>query len=144
LVSNPGGDLAIVNTGNGMPAQYEPNLSVGQGQTVQGNFHTHPYDTGVTGASLSGGDAAHLILSRQNVIIAQSGSDQFMYLRTAQTPDRVDAAALNNAQNQRIRQLMLQGGTPAAATQQAAAETARTYGLAYYQGKNGIFHKVGP
>jgi hypothetical protein len=39
---------------------------------------------------------------------------------------------------------MGQGMSFPAATQQAAAETAQAQGLAYYQGKNGIFQKVGP
>lgn len=112
-----------------------------------GIFHTHPYDQsegGYTGVSLSGGDAAYLINNKQNMIIAQSGTEQFLYLRTAETPSFVDPAALNNAQNDRISQLVTNGGNFSQASKTAAIETAKANGLAYYEGAGRLLTRVYP
>lgn len=93
---------------------------------------------------MSGGDAAYLINNKQNLIIAQSGEEQFMYLRTGETPASVDHVALNNAQNARITQLISSGSDFSSASKTAAIETARNNGLAYYEGVGGVFKRVDP
>lgn len=128
---------------------FSPDLTVKNPKAtgVLGIFHTHPYDAsegGHTGVSLSGGDAAYLINSKQNLIVAQSGDKQFMYLKTGKTPASVDFAALNQAQNDRIGALMAKGADFDAASRQAASETATKYGLAYYEGSNGSFQRINP
>lgn len=142
------GEYSILNTGGGNSGSFSPNLNVPNGKEVMGVFHTHPYDKteGLhTGVSLSGGDAGYFINKQQAVIIAQSGTDQFMYMRTAQTPSQVDYNVLNNAQNKRISELMTNAGKSfSEASKQAAAETATNHGLAYYEGSNGKLTRVTP
>ena len=147
IVADASGKLSLVNTGGGQSGSFAPNLATGPNQTPVGIFHTHPYDAtegGYTGVSLSGGDAAYMINQKQDVIIAQSGTDQFMYMRTQASPASVNAAAMNNAQNARIGVLQGQGMGFSDASRQAARETATQNGLAYYEGSNGIFNRVVP
>ncbi len=148
LVSDTSGNLSMVNVGGGTSGQFSPNLNVSSGKTVQGVFHTHPYDAsegGHTGVSLSGGDAAYAINNNHSVIVAQSGSNQFMYMRTAASPANVNAVQLNNAQNARIAELQtVNGKSFAEASRIAAKETAQANGLAYYEGSNGILQRVYP
>lgn len=136
------GKLKLTNAIPGEAAVFVPDLTLRPGEKLQGIFHTHPYDRGVTGASLSGGDAAYMINNGFNVIIAQSGKDQFLQLRTAATPTEVDQDLLNKTQNDRVRQLVKGGLAFGEATQLAAAETSAKYGLAYYQGTGGVFVRV--
>lgn len=146
-MSGKDGDLKLVNQGGGTSGTFPPNLNVGKDEKVQGIFHTHPYDKsegGATGVSLSGGDAAYMINGKQNVIIAQSGSDQFMYMRTDKTPSSVDFNGLNNGQNNRITELTSKGVEFNKASQIAARETAEKNGLAYYEGKGGVFKRKYP
>lgn len=142
------GVYSILNTGGGNSGSFPPNLNVPNGKEVMGIFHTHPYDAtegNHTGVSLSGGDAGYLINKQQAVIMAQSGADQFMYMRTAQTPNYVDFTALNNTQNNRLSELMNNAGKSfSEASKQAAKETATNYGLAYYEGFNGKLTRVTP
>jgi type VI secretion system secreted protein VgrG len=112
-----------------------------------GVFHTHPYDKtegGHTGVSLSGGDAAYMINGKQNVIVAQSGTQQFMFMRTAKTPASVDFAKVDAANNKRIGDLMAKGDDFATASRTAARETAVKYNLAYYEGANGVLNRISP
>jgi type VI secretion system secreted protein VgrG len=147
IVSDASGNLKLANMASGKSGSFSPNLNVSKGESVEGVFHTHPYDKvegGYTGVSLSGGDAAYLINTKQNVIVAQSGNDQFMYVRTGATPASVDAVALNNSQNARIAELTTKGASFDAATRQAAQETAKSQGLAYYEGSGGVLKRVYP
>lgn len=128
---------------------FSPDLNVKNPKTtgVLGIFHTHPYDKsegGFTGVSLSGGDAGYMINGKQNIIVAQSGAKQFMYMRTAKTPASVDFTKLNDSQNARIAALVTKGYTFDAASRVAASETATKYGLAYYEGSNGTLTRVNP
>jgi rhs element vgr protein len=145
LVSDKDGNIKLVNTGGGTSGTFSPDLNVGADEKVLGVFHTHPYDNsegGHTGVSLSGGDAGYLINKKQDVIIAQSGTQQFMYMRTGQTPDSVNFQQLNAQQNQRIGEIArTQNIGFSQASQIAAQETAASHGLAYYEGQDGIFTK---
>lgn len=147
IVADANGDLSIVNTGGGRSGSFPANLNVGEGKTVIGVFHTHPYDAsegGHTGVSLSRGDAGYMIDRGHSVIIAQSGDQQFAYLRTETTPPRVSFDTLNRAQNQRITELVGQGKSFPDASRIAAGETATSFGLAYYEGKGGVLQRVKP
>ena len=147
IVSNGAGKLKLINTAGGTSGSFSPNLSVGANEKVEGIFHTHPYDLsegGYTGVSLSGGDAGFLINGKQNLIVAQSGKEQFMYMRTDSTPDIVDSVSLNNAQNSRIAELLGKGSSFSDASKIAAQETAKSLGLGYYEGSGGVFSRVYP
>ncbi len=146
LVSDKKGNLSLVNRVSGTTGHAVPNLSVSDDLQVLGPFHSHPLGA-YTGVSLSGGDAGYLINNQQNVIIAQSGADQFMYMRTAQTPAHVDFKRLNKDQNVRVAELMNQGTGKMSfptATRIAARETAEKMNLAYYQGSGGVLNRVSP
>jgi type VI secretion system secreted protein VgrG len=147
IVSDSSGNLSMINEGGGGRRNFSPDLTVNPDQSVAGVFHTHPYDStegGYVGVSLSGADAAYMINNNQNIVIAQSGEDQFMYMRTADTPASVDSTALNNAQSARVYELCDAGHDFSAASRIAAKETAEQNGLAYYEGRDGKFSKVPP
>lgn len=144
IVADAKGKLSVQNLGGegSTSGSFTPKLTLKDPSkfSVRGIFHTHPYDKSegsYTGVSLSGGDAAYLINSGQNIIVAQSGPKQFAYVRTDKTPASVDAAKLNSDQNRRIAELIDKGYTFPQASRTAAAETAKAYGLAYYEGSGG-------
>lgn len=144
IVADVQGRLSLQNIGGegSTSASFSPKLTL-QDPTkysVRGIFQTHPYDSAegsYTGVSLSGGNAAYLINSGQNIIVAQSGPKQFAYVRTNKTPGSVDGTKLNADQNARIADLIDKGYTFPQASRMAAAETATSYGLAYYEGSGG-------
>ncbi|AZS49445.1 type VI secretion system tip protein VgrG [Entomomonas moraniae] len=141
------GEYSIINTKGGTTGSFAPDLNVPTGKEVAGIFHTHPYDAtegGYTGVSLSGGDAGYLINQKHSIMVAQSGTDQFMYMRTAATPTSIDAIKLNNDQNTRMGELIATGKSFSEASKQAAQETAKMQGLAYYEGSGGKFTLVSP
>lgn len=148
LVRDKDGNLKLINTNPSgrNSASFPVDRNIPTGYTMVGVFHTHPYDAsegGDTGVSLSGGDAAYMINKGDPLIIAQSGDEQFMYLRTEETPASVDFTKLNDEQNQRVTDLMTNDGKSfSEASQIAAKETAQKYGLAYYEGKDGVFTRV--
>lgn len=151
LVTDPAGKIGIVNSdGNsGTSGTFRPDFNVPAGVTIVGVMHTHPYDSkegGYTGVSLSGGDVGNLVNDpKRKVSIAQSGNEQFMMLKTGATPTAVDSAAMNTATNARINALVADSGMSfSAASKQAARENAQKMGLAYYEGRNGVFKRVGP
>ena len=141
------GGLTVTNTGTGdSSGSYSPNLDVLGDRDIVGVFHTHPYDEtegSYENASLSGADAAYMINNDQNIVIAQSGEGQYAFVRTKQTPAEVDYEALNAEHNKLVDDLLSKEGyTFDKATQAAAEATATKYGLAYYEGKNGILSIV--
>ena len=149
IVSDANGNLSVINIGTGPdPGNFSPNYNVGPGQTVQGVFHTHPYDNGDVGVSLSGGDAGALINNNDTgiqFVIAQSGTEQFMYMRTDSTPSSANSAQIHAAQDLRIAMLRgIMGMSLSEASKIAARETAETYNLEYYEGSNGVFQRVYP
>lgn len=144
IVADAKGKLSVQNLGGegSTSGSFAPKLTLKDPSkfSVRGIFHTHPYDKSegsYTGVSLSGGDAAYLINSGQNIIVAQSGPKQFAYVRTDKTSASVDAAKLDTDQNARIAELIDKGYTFPQASRIAAAETAKAYGLAYYEGSGG-------
>ena len=144
IVADTRGNLSIQNIGGdgSTSGSFAPKLTLKDPSkySVRGIFHIHPYDKSegsYTGVSLSGADAAYLINSGQNIIVAQSGAKQFAYVRTDKTPASVDGAKLDADQNARIAELIDKGYTFPQASRVAAAETATTYSLAYYEGSDG-------
>ncbi|MDR6984470.1 RHS repeat-associated protein [Rheinheimera pacifica] len=137
-----GEQALLVNKGSGDAGSFTPNLDVAGRMKVVGTFHTHPYDEGYVGVSLSGADAAYMINNGHRFIISQSGEQQFMYLRTNLTPKSIDYNAVNASHNMRIGQAMMSGKSFSVASQLSAIETARQFNLAYYEGSNGFFKKL--
>ncbi|NUQ74134.1 MAG: PAAR domain-containing protein [Polyangiaceae bacterium] len=139
LVKDQAGNVSMINTGGGNSGSFSPDLNVPAGYEVLGAFHTHPYDAtegGHTNVSLSGGDAGYMINNGHPLIIAQSGEGQYAYFKTDKTPTNVDYSKLNADQNARVSALMGEGKSFDEASRIAAKETADTYGLSYYEGKD--------
>jgi uncharacterized Zn-binding protein involved in type VI secretion len=138
---------SFVGTGNGNSGSFSPDRNVPAGTRALGISHTHPYDAtegGMTNVSLSGGDAAYMINQGDQMIFAQSGDGQYMYMRTATTPANVDFTRTDDAQNARIGVLTSQGKSFDEASRIAARETAQRLGLAYYEGRNCKLDRVVP
>jgi type VI secretion system secreted protein VgrG len=51
---------------------------------------------------------------------------------------------MNKAQSQRIAELQGKGFDFSTASKMAARETADKYGLAYFEGRSGVFNRVNP
>ena len=101
IVEGKTGSEYLVNEDSGTSGSFAPNLTPPSSNfLLLGIFHTHPYDStagGDTGVSLSGADAAHLINGGYKVSIVQSGSLQFMLMRTHNTSTSVNSRALSIA-----------------------------------------------
>src|SRR5262249_20148440 len=131
LVRGPQGALLLVNaTSAGPLLSFVPNLKVESGQQVVGVFHTHPEPGG--GVTFSAGDISAMVNGGAVVEIVQSGGDQFLLLRTQQTPKTVNEADVLRDYEIAMRPLLGQGKTVAQATQAAAVELAQKHRLAYY------------
>ena len=111
-----------------------------------GEFHLHPrVDGKAAGGSLSGRDAGALINSRSaSFIIAQDGPQQYMFVKTRETPSKVDGEVPNDENRRRAD--FLHASMPdmswVDATDQAARETASRFNLGYYRGQGGVFKRV--
>ena len=148
VVADTKGRLSIQNIGGdgSTSGSFTPKLILKDPAkySAVGVFHTHPYDKSegsYTGVSFSGADAGTFINSGLKIDVAQSGPKQFAYVRTDQTPASVDADKLDKDQNDRIGTLVDQGYSFPQASRLAAAETAKTYGLAYYEGSSGTLQR---
>ncbi len=150
IVADAKGNLSVQNIGgNGSTSgtfSIDTTIKDPSNFTLVGSFHTHPYDkseSSYTGVSFSGADIGNLInATDQNIKIVRSGDREFALVRTKDTPTSVDASALNKSQNERIAALVGKGYPLPQASRIAAAETAKTYGLAYYQGSNGTLERI--
>jgi type VI secretion system secreted protein VgrG len=91
---------------------------------------------------LSGTDAAYLINNNLDFVIAQSGSTQFMFVRTDKTVETVNGQAAYDEVNAMISTFTGKGADWATATQLAAGQIAQKLGLAYYEGQNGLFKLI--
>jgi len=142
------GELSLVNIGGGSSGAFTAvDRKVDAGKDIVGIFHTHPYskaEGGYTNVSLSGGDVAYAAMKGDMVIIAQSGEGQYMVVKTAETPTKVDFNKINDKANDRVAELMKGGTAYAEATRIAAKEAAVELKMAYYEGKDGDFKRVSP
>jgi hypothetical protein len=148
VVADNRGNLSIQNIGGlgATPGSFTPDMTINDpaSYSLVGIFHTHPYGSnGPSGVSFSGQDMGILINdSSQSLALVRSGGRDFALVRTGATPATVDLATIDNAQNARISELRGQGYTFQQSSRIAAQETARAYGLAYYQGSNGVLNRV--
>ncbi|MEA1650653.1 hypothetical protein UAJ10_16725 [Nitrospirillum sp. BR 11164] len=148
------GALELQNEG-GLPRgkdiserEFHPDLNLKEPDKyiLLGTVHTHPYDSGVTGASFSGYDVYYLMSEHINFSFVQSGESQFLFLKTKQTPRVFNHIDVINYQDERIHQLMQENPSlsMARASSIANVEVAREYHLAYYEGSNGKLSRVSP
>jgi uncharacterized Zn-binding protein involved in type VI secretion len=143
MIVTEAGALKMVNAGAGLEprsASYVEDRKVAPGQTIEGVFHTHPFDRSegsYTNISFSGADAAMMVNAGEDVSVVQSGEGLFVFKRTFQTPPGADHDRIEEENNVLIAQLTRSGRTFREASSQAARETARKLHLEYYEGKNG-------
>lgn len=145
IVREVSGRVSLVNISRHRSDMFRTERQIQPEQTLVGLFHTRPFDRsegGQVNVSLSGGDAEYLLNHADDVVIAQSGESQFMYLRTEATAKSVDAAKVCAQHEARIRQLLNQGIRFDEASRIAARETAADHALAYYEGKAGELVRV--
>jgi hypothetical protein len=145
IVRDVSGQVSLVGIGGHRSDMFRAGRKIQPEQKLIGLFHTRPFDRsegGLVNVSLSGGDAEYLLNHADDVVIAQSGESQFMYLRTEATAKSVDAAKIYAQHEARIRQLLNQGIRFDEASRIAARETAADHGLAYYEGKAGELERV--
>jgi hypothetical protein len=142
LVIGTGGRLELVSPGQGNPLMLAPAGPAPLGQERAGVFHSHPLQGG--GLSFSAGDMLAMLRGGMPLEIVQSGADQFLLLRTAQTPERVDRGQVTTAYDKRLAPLLTAGRTLAEASRIAARETAGDFRLAYYEGRDGTLHRIAP
>ena len=144
IVTDAHGSVSVINQRGGESGTFSPDRTLPAGCTEVGLFHTHPYDAtegGFTGVSFSGADIA-IAADRSEPSYVQSGETQFLMLPTQKTPKNIDYDTLNDAQNKRIGELT-DAGTPfSEASRMAANETAKKYGMAYYEGSHGVLNRV--
>ncbi len=151
IVTDAQGELSIQNIGGlkSTKGSFTPNLTVTDPKKFRiiGTFHTHPYDRtehSYNGVSFSGADFAVMILDHLTISILRSGPRLFALINTAQAPATIDYDKIDNDQNAAIKQMIKQGRTFQQASRILAEQIAPTYGMAYYQGLNGVLTRVSP
>ena len=158
LVVNKSGVFELVNEGRGGADNFFlPNLKAGDGATVVGTFHTH-VDTdrlstsesnpkGYINKAPGGGDIAYALENKLDFTIVKAPGTEFMLVRTEATPAKVDGDALRAEYQKALNEGTVSGNrirSEEAVTQELARDYAKKYGLAYYEGKDGVFTRVEP
>lgn len=109
LVLSEEGSLELVNItpgdANGISLIHE----VPSGALFVGTFHTHPYESGLTGMAFSGADIANAINKGESLILVQSGDLVFAVVRTEKTPEQVDWSAVNKELDALYRNYVAEG-----------------------------------
>jgi hypothetical protein len=147
IVADANGNFRLQNIGGYMSdsVSFFPDFTVDRKVSkVVGIFHTHPFgkdDNWMTGASHSGGDIVHLIQFRYLLSVVQSGPRLFAAVRTAKTPNWINAD-LHTEMQVRIDARTTRGQPFPLANRIETQRMAAQYGLAYYQGGNGIVTRV--
>lgn len=100
-----------------------------------GTFHTHPYESGLTGMAFSGADIANAINRRESLSLVQSGDLVFAVVRTEKTPDQVDWSAIDEELDALYRGYVKEGLFLDEAAFQANLDLCARYGLAFYWGE---------
>ena len=151
IVADAAGRLQIQNLGGtgSTAGTFSPDLTPKEPAkyTVVGILHTHPYDRtegSYNGVSFSGGDIAYLINNHHLISVVQSGPRIFAIVRTALTPPQVDFDTVNDDQNAAIQELVRKHRTFQQASRIEVEIVSPKYGLAYYQGSQGVLTRVSP
>lgn len=136
LVRCADGKVRLVYPVSGTADDVEPNYDVAQDETFIGTFHTHPYESGLTGIAFSGRDIASAINEEEWISIVQSGNDVFALIRTDRTSPRVDSLLVARQVDSLYLSGQMQAGlSPPDALFIANLQVCAVYGLAFYAGK---------
>jgi len=96
LVLDAEGNLRLVNPVAGTAGRIVLDPSrIGEDDTFVGTFHTHSYESRLTGMAFSGVDIAGAINYGETLSLVQSGDVVFAVVRTEKTPEQVDSSAVD-------------------------------------------------
>jgi hypothetical protein len=140
IVSERDGRLRLINHVKGTPEGVHLNYSIGEGQILQGTFHTHTYSD----LAFSATDIAAEINEGRRVAIAQTGTNQFTLLRTAKTPSEVNASSVLQDCTTQFVELQNSGMTTSQIMVKVSREMAARYHFAFYQGSQGVLRRQDP
>lgn len=144
LVQDAGGGVQVRGVGPGTSGTFQPDRTVaGAGEKIIGTFHTHPYDAsegGYTGVSFSGADINYANHFKEPIYV-DAGTRQFAIMPTQATP-ALAPGVLTQEWDQKFSALLGAGKSMQDASSQASNAVAQKYGMAYYEGSNGVLAKV--
>jgi hypothetical protein len=138
----PAGGARLAIQGSGQAVCFAPDFSIAPDLKPLGVVHTHLAPGG--GMSFSGGDIVAMLNGQAPIEIVQGHADQFLLLRTGQTPAQMNRAQVEAAYQGRVVKCLAAGKTLPEATRDAAVATAALCKLAYYEGKDGSLRRVAP
>jgi len=143
IVSKSDGVLKTRNVVVGKHAGVEHDLSHAESETYHGTFHTHPFEDGETGGAFSAGDVSFNInKGKDRIQFVQSGSDQFLLMRSQRTPTSVPFPCWKNNKMEMLKENASLGwGT---VQRYISKKMANELNMAYYEGTQGIFWRVHP
>jgi hypothetical protein len=139
--------LDVINKHPGQSGASSPDRDVPAGKKLLGTFHTHPYVSGVTGA-LDAMDALDLINSNDIFMIAQSGREQFMFVKTSKSHlYKGGMQHLMDLASELLKETTYDDSFPfafEAVSDRAARRVAKLCQLAYYKGRDGMLKRQFP
>jgi proteasome lid subunit RPN8/RPN11 len=103
IVLNLEGRLCLRNIVSGDSTSVNPTLAVSAGEIFVGTFHTHPYESGLTGMAFSGADIASAINANEAISVVQSGDVLFALVRTEKTSPSADLSAFGTGRRNIVR-----------------------------------------
>lgn len=143
------GDITLVEpqTVNNNAQMVFSELEITKDATSIGQLHSYLYPENMGNIRLSKSKSVAMIETGAALELLQNGEEQYMLLRTAQTPSKLDIPAFEKKYDARIKQLSLAANnelSEAIILQIANQEMAEELHLAYYEGKNGVLNKLYP
>jgi hypothetical protein len=146
IVSYPNGAIEVIHEGSGHDSAFRPEYErTHPDQTRIGAFHTHPYDGGQTGITWSGGDFVSFISDGNRIEALQSGSEQYVMVRTDQTPAVPDYETIHQTYGQAYSDAYAaNGGDHQEALKAAAKATADSLNIKLYEGTGGDLRLLNP
>ena len=120
--------------------------SIPKDETIVGVGHTHPYKSGATNVSFSGGDLASFIYAPERMQMVKSGEGEFVSARTAEFEKRLEG--LDDKGKKKLHAEMEKEwdtiyNNPkdkrpiAERARDATMSVSKKYDLLYYEGKDG-------
>jgi hypothetical protein len=146
LVSYPNGAIEVIHEGSGHDSAFRPEYErTRPDQTRIGAFHTHPYDGGHTGMTWSSGDFVSFINDGNRIEALQSGTEQYVMVRTDQTPAVPDYETIHQTYDRAYSDAYAaNGGNHQEALKAAARATADGLNIKLYEGSGGDLRLINP
>jgi len=120
------------------------------GERIIGTYHTHPYsdvwpEGGYLGVAHSGDDFTYALVYREPTFV-EAGSKQFLLLPTEISPEHPVEAwdPLGSQFTEDLNKLTFDQGIPVPEAHIIVGKRyAKRYGIAFYEGVNGVFRRIG-